>query len=79
MTRSLTLAAVTSIAICAALPTTGLRAQSGPQAFSVTVAAPLAKRVTQWDEFSGRFEAVESVEVRPRVSGFLITHHSQPI
>lgn len=75
MTRSLTLAAVTSIAICAALPTTGLRAQSGPQAFPVTVAAPLAKRVTQWDEFSGRFEAVESVEVRPRVSGFIDQVH----
>ena len=75
MTRSLTLAAVTSIAICAALPSAGLRAQSGPQAFPVTVAAPLAKRVTQWDEFSGRFEAVESVEVRPRVSGFIDQVH----
>ena len=37
----------------------------------VTVAHPLAKRITQWDEFSGRFEAVQSVEVRARVSGFI--------
>ena len=41
----------------------------------VSVAAPIAKRVTQWDEFSGRFEAVASVEVRARVSGFIEKLH----
>ena len=42
---------------------------------TVTVAEPLSKRIVQWDEFSGRFEAVESVEVRPRVSGFIQKIH----
>jgi multidrug efflux system membrane fusion protein len=41
----------------------------------VSIAEPLAKRVTQWDEFSGRFEAVASVEVRARVSGFIDKLH----
>ncbi len=41
----------------------------------VTVAKPLSKKITQWDEFSGRFEPVESVEVRPRVSGFIDKIH----
>ncbi len=41
----------------------------------VDVAPPIAKRVTQWDEFSGRFEAVASVEVRARVSGFIEQLH----
>jgi multidrug efflux system membrane fusion protein len=41
----------------------------------VTVATPVAKRVTQWDEFSGRFEAVAQVEVRARVSGFIDKIH----
>lgn len=41
----------------------------------VSVAAPIAKRVTQWDEYSGRFEAVASVEVRARVSGFIDKLH----
>ncbi len=41
----------------------------------VTVSPPLAKRVTQWDEFSGRFEAVAQVEVRARVSGFIEKIH----
>jgi RND family efflux transporter MFP subunit len=37
----------------------------------VTVAAPLVTRITEWDEFTGRFEATKSVEVRARVSGYL--------
>ena len=43
----------------------------GPPAPTVSVAQPVAKRITIWDEYSGRFEAVETVEVRPRVSGFV--------
>lgn len=38
---------------------------------SVTVATPLVKRIVDWDEYSGRFEPVDSVEVRPRVSGYI--------
>lgn len=53
----------------------GSLAQGGPPAPSVTVAQPLAKRVTQWDEYTGRFEALEQVEVRARVSGFLDAVH----
>jgi RND family efflux transporter MFP subunit len=41
----------------------------------VTVAQPLASRVAQWDEFTGRFEAMERVEVRPRVSGYIDKVH----
>jgi len=36
---------------------------------TVEVATPLSKRVAGWDDYSGRFEPVDSVEVRPRVSG----------
>jgi membrane fusion protein, multidrug efflux system len=50
-------------------------AQSPPPPLPVTVSAPLAKRITLWDEYSGRFEAVERVEVRPRVSGFVEQVH----
>ncbi len=41
----------------------------------VEVATPLAKRVTDWDDYSGRFEAVDAVEVRPRVSGAIESVH----
>jgi RND family efflux transporter MFP subunit len=49
------------------------QAQAGPP--QVTVAKPLASRVAQWDEFIGRFEATERVEVRPRVSGYIDQVH----
>lgn len=37
----------------------------------VTVAAALDREITEWDEFTGRLAAVDSVEVRPRVSGYV--------
>ena len=46
------------------------KAQDAPL-FPVVVSHPVAKRITTWDEYSGRFVAVKSVEVRPRVSGFI--------
>jgi RND family efflux transporter MFP subunit len=41
----------------------------------VEVASPLAQRVTDWDDYSGRFEPVDAVEVRPRVSGAIESVH----
>ncbi len=37
----------------------------------VTIAQPTKRTVTDWDEFTGRFEAVEEVQVRARVGGFV--------
>jgi membrane fusion protein, multidrug efflux system len=37
----------------------------------VTVAQPTKRTVTDWDEFTGRFEAVQEVQVRARVGGFI--------
>src|SRR5204862_3212960 len=42
-----------------------------PPSPQVTVAAAISRKVTEFDEFTGRFEAVERVEVRPRVSGYI--------
>jgi membrane fusion protein, multidrug efflux system len=42
---------------------------------AVTVAHPLRKTITEWDEYTGRFAAVATVEVRPRVSGFIDSIH----
>ncbi|MBL1140812.1 MAG: efflux RND transporter periplasmic adaptor subunit [Proteobacteria bacterium] len=41
----------------------------------VTVANPVMEEITDWDEFTGRLYAVKSVEVRPRVSGYLESVH----
>ncbi len=37
----------------------------------MTVALPSVKNITEWDEFTGRFQAVDNVEIRSRVSGYL--------
>jgi multidrug efflux system membrane fusion protein len=46
-------------------------AQSAPPPSQVNVAQVIERRVQDWDEFTGRFQAVESVEIRPRVSGYI--------
>jgi RND family efflux transporter MFP subunit len=53
------------------VPERALAQLPAPQAIPVQVAKPLAKRITRWDEYSGRFAAVNTVEVRARVSGFI--------
>ena len=65
------------VALAVLLPAFSVEAlaQGAPPAPPVTVATPLAKRVTNWDEFTGRFEASDQVEVRARVSGFLDSVH----
>lgn len=50
-------------------------AQGGPPALPVTVVTPLLREVTEWDDYVGRFEAVDSVDVRPRASGYLQRSH----
>lgn len=41
----------------------------------VTAAEPLVRTIIDWDEFVGRFEPAERVEVRPRVSGYIVEAH----
>jgi membrane fusion protein, multidrug efflux system len=55
---------------CDSKPTVG-----APPPPPVTVARPIEKRITEWDEYTGRFTAVETVEVRARVSGFIDSIH----
>jgi len=61
------LAALVSLSGCKSEATTAQQAPA-PQ---VSVASALERDVTEWDEFTGRLEAVESVEVRPRVTGYI--------
>lgn len=41
----------------------------------VTVAVPLQREITEWNDYIGRFEASRSVELRPRVSGQITAVH----
>jgi RND family efflux transporter MFP subunit len=46
-----------------------------PPVPTATVATPLVRQVTEWDDYVGRFEASQTVEVRPRVSGQIVAVH----
>ena len=65
-------AVIGSIFLLAACLQEEAEAPQQPQpAPEVTVATPLKKEIVEWDEYTGRFEAVERVEIRARVSGYL--------
>jgi RND family efflux transporter MFP subunit len=55
----------TALAGCADKPA------PAPPPPAVTVAPVLQRDVAEWDEFSGRLEAVDQVEIQPRVDGFI--------
>lgn len=64
MSLSMTLAACSSA-----------ESQGAPPAPQVTVATPLVSEILDWDDFVGRFEAIEKVDVKPRVTGYLVGVH----
>ncbi len=47
------------------------QAPGAPPPPSVSVANPIEKKVVEWDEYTGRFDSVDTVEVRARISGVL--------
>ena len=48
---------------------------AAPPPALVSVAAPLARTIIQWDDYVGRFAPSQTVEVRPRVSGAVTAIH----
>ena len=63
---------VGSLILSAAL-LTGCKPQAAPSAPApqVNVAKVIERKVNDWDEFTGRIQAIDSVEIRPRVSGYI--------
>jgi RND family efflux transporter MFP subunit len=66
----------------AAPPKPGIAAAGGtgaapgaPPPPAVTTSLAVARELIEWDDYTGRFEAVDSVEVRTRVSGYLLAVH----
>ena len=68
LASGLILAATSLIGAC-----TRVQTAAPPPLPEVTAAPAVAREVTEWDEFTGRLEPVQSVGVRPRVSGLIST------
>jgi multidrug efflux system membrane fusion protein len=77
MTRLLPFSAVLLAAFALAGCDNKPAANAGAELPVVTVSRPLEKRITEWDEYTGRFVAVKTVEIRARVSGFIDSIHFQ--
>ena len=66
------LSTVLALAVVVASP---VFAQAAPPPPAVTISLPLQKEITEWDQFTGQFAPVDSVEIRARVSGYLTEIH----
>ena len=62
---------VTAVSLAGCGRNEAAEAHAAPPAPQVTVAAAISRKITDFDELTGRFEALERVEVRPRVSGYI--------
>jgi membrane fusion protein, multidrug efflux system len=71
--RLFTLAA--SAALCLIVVNCSKSANKGAPPLPVNVVTVVEKEVNEWDEFTGRLDPVESVEIRPRVSGYITEIH----
>jgi len=74
MKRLFTVAAFAAVSLividCSKSP-----ANKGAPPLPVNVVTVVEKEVKEWDEFTGRLDPVESVEIRPRVSGYITEIH----
>src|SRR5687768_16429404 len=69
--KSTHLAALLALALSAAACSQAAEQPTAPPPPAVTVSPPTARTVTDWDEFVGRFEAIQQVQIRARVGGFV--------
>ena len=70
------LLALSVLSACGNSKDAGAGGQGPPQGPPpVTAAQPLQQTIVDWDDYVGRFQATKSVEIRPRVSGYLQSIH----
>ena len=70
--RSTSLGVMLALSVAVIAGCSGQAAENTqPPPPAVSAAPVMVKQISQWDDFSGRVEAVESVDLRPRVSGYI--------
>lgn len=69
--RTFLLASIAAVVLAACGQPEAAGAGAAPAAPTVDVATVVEQRITEWDEFTGRLQAPETVALMPRVSGYL--------
>src|SRR5271170_1881223 len=77
MTRTVLFAIACLSSVLAACDSKPPGSAAAPPPPPVTVSQPVQKMITEWDEYTGRFTPLETVEIRARVSGFIDSVHFQ--
>ncbi len=72
--RLLTVAAFAAVSLIVVDCSKSTANKSAPP-LPVNVVTVVEKEVNEWDEFTGRLDPVESVDIRPRVSGYITEIH----
>lgn len=65
----------TTILVCCLFAASAVSAQEAPPPPKVTVVKPVEREITDFAEFTGRFEAVEAVTIQAQVTGYLSEIH----
>jgi multidrug efflux system membrane fusion protein len=73
--RPLPAAVAAAVALLALAQNSFAQGAPNPPPPTVTVAKPVVKEIVEHDDYTGRFEAAEAVDVRSRVSGYLEAVH----
>jgi multidrug efflux system membrane fusion protein len=69
---ALLLAVLGAVVACDSGPSGG---GGQPPPAAVNVAEVVSRKIVEWDEFSGRIQAVNTVSLQPRISGYIETVH----
>ncbi|MEN3156893.1 efflux RND transporter periplasmic adaptor subunit [Alkalimonas sp. NCh-2] len=75
--KSLLLASAATLVLAACSQPEAGDQQQTPALMQVSVAEVVYERITEWDEFTGRLQAPETVQLVPRVSGYIEQIHFQ--
>ena len=70
-----TLVAITAFTLTQTSGTTDSQEAVAATPTNVVVTSPKVQQVTEWDDYTGRFEAIDQVELKARVSGHLVNIH----
>src|SRR6476646_4952802 len=73
--RRLGAKAIVAAVLAMAASAQAVLAQAAPPAPAVTVVKPVVKEIVEFDDFIGRFAAVDEVDIRARVSGYVDKIH----